>query len=390
MRILFASLATHGHTYPLIPLALAARDAGHDVVYATGERMTRDLRAVGLTTETTIDVDLRKEFGRILAEEGITADRAQEVPPEVHVRMITEVFGRVYPRALIADLAPIIERHRPDLVVQESGNPGAGLAAKLAGVPNVIHPFGRGGPTSADDPFSAQLLGLAAEVGVDLSADKPQLGLGDGYLDIFPPSLQDKDYVAEVPDRTLLRPVPFGLPGELPASVTDRGDRKLVYLTLGTGFAAPDVLRAAITGLSSLDATVLVATGPAVNVADFGPLPENVETHVWVPQAQLLPHADLIVHHGGSGSTLGALASGVPQLFVPQGADHFVNASVITEAGMGRTIAPPALSAESVAVEAKHLLADDAYRHASATQAAEIAAMPSPAEVAARLPEFAN
>jgi UDP-N-acetylglucosamine:LPS N-acetylglucosamine transferase len=143
MRILFASLATHGHTYPLIPLAQAARDAGHDVLYATGERMTRDLQAAGLATTTTIDVDLRREFGRILAEEGITADRAQEVPPQVHVRMITEVFGSVFPRALVADLTPIIEEFRPDLVIQESGNPGAGLAAKLAGVPNVVHPFVR-------------------------------------------------------------------------------------------------------------------------------------------------------------------------------------------------------------------------------------------------------
>jgi UDP:flavonoid glycosyltransferase YjiC (YdhE family) len=257
-------------------------------------------------------------------------------------------------------------------------------------VPNVIHPFGRGGATSAEDPFQARLLALAEEIGVELAADQPGLGLGSDYLDIFPPSLQDKDFIAERPDRTLLRPVPFGLPGELPASVTGGDGRPLVYLTLGTGFAVPDVLRAAITGLSSLDARVLVAAGPAVNVADFGPLPENVETHVWVPQAQLLPHADLVVHHGGSGSTLGALASGVPQLLLPQGADHFVNAAAVTESGAGRTIVPPALSAESVAVEAKLLLAEDEHHKAAAAVAEEIAAMPSPAEVAARLPELVN
>jgi UDP:flavonoid glycosyltransferase YjiC (YdhE family) len=37
MRVLFASLALVGHAYPLIPLAIAARDAGHEVHFAAGE-----------------------------------------------------------------------------------------------------------------------------------------------------------------------------------------------------------------------------------------------------------------------------------------------------------------------------------------------------------------
>gem|GEM_PF-943165 len=45
MRVLFASLGTHGHTYPLLPLAAAARDAGHEVTFATGEGFAEVLRA---------------------------------------------------------------------------------------------------------------------------------------------------------------------------------------------------------------------------------------------------------------------------------------------------------------------------------------------------------
>lgn len=40
MRVLFASLASVGHTYPLIPLAIAARDAGHEVHFAVARRCT--------------------------------------------------------------------------------------------------------------------------------------------------------------------------------------------------------------------------------------------------------------------------------------------------------------------------------------------------------------
>jgi hypothetical protein len=48
MRVLFASLASVGHTYPLIPLAIAARNAGHDVHFAVGEEVHPVLKANGL------------------------------------------------------------------------------------------------------------------------------------------------------------------------------------------------------------------------------------------------------------------------------------------------------------------------------------------------------
>jgi hypothetical protein len=47
-RVLFASLASVGHTYPLIPLAIAARDAGHEVHFAAGEDVHAPLAANGL------------------------------------------------------------------------------------------------------------------------------------------------------------------------------------------------------------------------------------------------------------------------------------------------------------------------------------------------------
>ena len=45
MRVLFASLASVGHTYPLIPLAIAARDVGHEVHFAAGENVHPPLAA---------------------------------------------------------------------------------------------------------------------------------------------------------------------------------------------------------------------------------------------------------------------------------------------------------------------------------------------------------
>ncbi len=36
MKVVFAALGAYGHLFPMLPLALACQDAGHDVVVATG------------------------------------------------------------------------------------------------------------------------------------------------------------------------------------------------------------------------------------------------------------------------------------------------------------------------------------------------------------------
>jgi hypothetical protein len=37
VKIMFAPLGAYGHLYPMMPLALACADAGHDVMIATGK-----------------------------------------------------------------------------------------------------------------------------------------------------------------------------------------------------------------------------------------------------------------------------------------------------------------------------------------------------------------
>ena len=98
-----------------------------------------------------------------------------------------------------------------------------------------------------------------------------------------------------------------------------------------------------------------------------------------------MPAVDLVVHHGGSGTVLGALAHGVPQLVLPQGADQFINGDLLDAAGLAEVIEPADLTAEEVATAAKVALAE--RRPAVDAVRAEIAARPSPAEVLTTLEE---
>jgi UDP:flavonoid glycosyltransferase YjiC (YdhE family) len=336
MRVLFASLASVGHTYPLIPLAIAARDAGYEVHFAAGEEVHAPLAANGLRPFRPAD-----SFYEVYAE----------------------------------DLEPELARLQPDLVVHEWGLPGAAIAAHRAGIPGIWHGFGRMIPEG---------------IGLELPTKNAEAP-GRPHIDICPPSLQDKDFLA-TEDRIQLRPVAYSTPAALPAWVSRRSSRPLIYLTLGTAFGSPELLTTAIKGLATLNARVVVAAG-RVRPEQLGDVPDNVTVQAWVSQADLLPHVDAVVHHGGSGTTLGALTVGAPQLILPQGADQFANAEALTSAGAGLRLLPDELSVSAIAEHTRMLLPHQGhpgYRDAARAIAEEIARMPSPDEVARRLPEYAR
>ncbi|MEV6913226.1 glycosyltransferase [Amycolatopsis sp. NPDC051071] len=384
MRLIFTSLVSHGHLYPLLPLAVAARDAGHDVLFATGDEMLPVVEKAGLATESA-GFGMREAFTSVFGPDA--RPRSGDEPPEAFYPVIGEVFGNVLPRRFVADLTPLFERHRPDLVVYETGNMGGAIAARLTGIPAIGHGFGRVSPGEVNDVIAARLAEYSAEVGFD-GGTLPSFG--DAVIDICPESVQAPDFLAKA-NRIPLRPVGWAEPGDLPDGVLGRDkSRPLVYLTLGTAFGDEDVLKRAIRALARLDADVLVAAGPAVDPAQLGDVPGNVRVEAWVPQAELLPQVDLVVHHGGSGTTLGAFGEGLPQLVLPQGADQFTNAEAVVAAGVGGQLIGGNATEEAIFETSRKVLADEAVRAAARALADEIAAMPSPAEVAKRLPDYAG
>jgi len=395
MRVLFSTLTAYGHFFQVLPLAIAAREAGHQVTFATGAVRHKLLTELGLDVVTAggETEELVAEAARTV---GVPPPSEQKAPDRHAMELISKEFCRLAPKSYVDDLLPEFERQRPDLVVHASYNPGAGLAAKVAGIPALCHASGRVRP--AEDylmVMSEEVLReyATSELGVELPATYTTY-LGHPYLDICPKSLQDQDFVAACGDgRSELRPVGFNPPGELPAWVRERATgRPLVYLTLGTESdnRVLAMMRESIAGLSSLDVDVFVATPKLAD--ELGTLPDNVVVERWVAQAELLPHVDLVVQHGGNGTTFGALGSGVPQLFLQNlpGPDQLLNAGMVCDTGAGARLKHEEVTAQSVAEAANLLLTDGERRAAAKEIARQVGEMPSPAEVARRLPEYAE
>lgn len=124
--------------------------------------------------------------------------------------------------------------------------------------------------------------------------------------------------------------------------------------------------------VEGLDARVVATVGPAVDPSELR-VPENVEMHRWLPHAELLPRASVVVTHGGHGTAMAALAHGVPLLTLPlePTSDQPAVGRAVARAGAGLTLSRRS-SAARIRASLERLLTDDHHRLAAAALGAHL------------------
>lgn len=151
----------------------------------------------------------------------------------------------------------------------------------------------------------------------------------------------------------------------------------LVYVTFGTVTGRlglfPDFYRAVVAAVARLPVRVLLTIGDAGDAADLGTVRANVHVERWWPQKAVMPHAAAMVGHGGFGTTLLGLASGLPMVVVPLFADQPHNARRVEAVGAAIVLEGGPAAAGSLAGALQRLLADSSYQTASMRMATEIA-----------------
>ncbi len=368
---MFASLGAYGHLYPMMPLASACADAGHDVVIATGEPFLGRLPFAtvpaypsSLTLQGTIRETRRRHR---LHGEAFTTAMFAEVAPEVTAPSMLEQCDLI----------------EPDLVVFEGMHTGAGVAASVRGIPAAA--FAIALAAGIYGPLHSKTTDSRRAAWTSRDREAPAAGLlADALITPVPPSLRRDDPV----ERLIpIRSVAYSEPGATaPAWLSAPAERPRIYLTLGTvSSVAVDVLRRAMHELAELDAEILVAVGPDGDADALGEAPAGVRVERFVAQSAVLPHVDLIVHHGGTGTVLAALGAGLPQLLLPQHADQFLNADLLTAVHAARALTDVLANPGEIEAMARALLAGTAERSAAVALRDEIAAMPAPADVVPEL-----
>jgi UDP:flavonoid glycosyltransferase YjiC (YdhE family) len=297
VRVLFATTRGAGHFGPLVPFAHACVRAGHDVLVAgpasTAALVARAglrLRPVAEAPAATVDAAFAPVWRREASVEHVVRD----------------LFAGLYARTAMADMLTAVDEWRPDLIVRETLEFASAVAAVRYDVPQ-------------------------ARIGIHLDS---RIDAGGGLE-----ALAADELGVRVDEGPLLTRSPGAEPGvhRFRTDARPRRAPEVVYVSFGSEAPSshhfPTVYRDAIEALAGLP--VLMTIGDRRDPAELGPLPPNTRVERWVDQAAVMPRAAAMVSHGGSGSTLTALAAGVPQVFVPLFVDGPANAARVAELGAG-------------------------------------------------------
>jgi UDP:flavonoid glycosyltransferase YjiC (YdhE family) len=385
MRVLVASTAGSGHVFPVVPLARALRDAGHDVLWATGAEAAGTLGRAGIPMVVAgLDAGARRA-----AAEPRLAHLPSLPVPERRPVLASVLFAEVGAPAMAADLRPILDRGRFDLVVAEVLELAAPALAMARGIPHVTVGVGALLPAPVLERVAAAVAPVWEAEGLQAPADA---GLyRHRYVHPFPPSLG-----AVPPDRPVVRCRLVGFddadgtagPGD-PAWIDALGrERPFVYATFGTVFSGQAPVDELLGALAQVDVDAVVTLGPAADLPPDSAVPGNVRVERYVPQHALLRRAALVVSHAGSGTLLGAASHGCPQVCLPLSADQFDNADAMAASGAGVRVDVDGLDADRLAGVIQVALADERAAAAARVVADEIAALATPTDVVAALPDL--
>ncbi|MDH6703537.1 UDP:flavonoid glycosyltransferase YjiC (YdhE family) [Kitasatospora sp. MAA19] len=359
MRILFTGPAAAGHLFPMVPTAQALRAAGHDVLFASAQPLEQ-LRSAGFPiVEIGDGRGLREMFQEFLGEE------MQYVSPERPQAEILANAARAFAhgsRPAVDHLLEVAASWSPDLLIHDSFHAAPPLVAAKLKIPSVVHNFGVTPGGAMVKLLAESFTDVYERHGLTGPAEATALNLGPLGGD---------------PDGLRMRYVPYNGGGVVPAEFLHAADRPRITITLGTVLTELDGVNAVVRlvqAAAEVDADFLLAVGGA-DLTPLGTLPANVRALPWVPLNELLGRSDALIHHGGSGTMLTALQAGLPQLLLPQGADHFANAEALTAAGA-------ALRSTSDTVDTatlNRLVTDPDLRAAARSVQAANTALPTPA-----------
>ncbi len=377
MRVLFATTANDGHFGPMRPFARAFADAGHEVAVAAPASYARALEGSGFAHLPFADPQ-PELIGPIMARlPELGFDEADEV-------VIREVFARVDAQAALPGLVDAVRGWRPDVVLRESAELASLAAAEQAGVPHVHVCIGM-----------HEVLTRFTEATVEPLEELGRLaGLPDGRASS---ALADEVVLSSVPERLDAAGGPSTggrffryheaappTTGDLPPLPLGPGS-PVVYVSFGsvTGSLPPfaGVFRIALDALADLDANVLMTVGRRVDPDQLSPWPANAHVESWWPQDAILARAAAMLGHGGFGTTMGALAAGVPQVVVPMFSfDQAVNGRHVAAVGAGITLPAGPGEVPRAAGELRRVLTEPSYGDCARAMAGDIAALPHPRE----------
>ncbi|WP_410658772.1 macrolide family glycosyltransferase [Amycolatopsis sp. lyj-112] len=323
------------HIYPSLAVIRELVARGHRVSYVVGEPLTGLVEPTGaevvphpsilpLGDQSAWPEDAGSQM-RVFLDEGLQA-----------MPVLTEFYDDNRPDLLLYDIgglpAPILGRRYDVPAVQLSPTYVAweGYEEDLGEMLDAL----RGSPSGKD--YHATYTAWLRENDIETDA-WDWISHPEHVLALLPRAMQPN--VDRVPSS-----VRFVGPALDPERLADRGwtppksGKKVLLMSLGTAFTDQiDLFRACVDGFRDSDWHVVISIGQT-DPAVFGPLPEHIEVHPFVPQLAVLEAASAFITHAGMGGSTESLWYGVPTVAIPLATDGFGNAAKLAELGVGEQL----------------------------------------------------
>jgi MGT family glycosyltransferase len=368
LTILFMPESAYGPTNNCIGIGDVLRRRGHRVVFAAEASWRGRLERLGFEEDL---VDLAPPSTNAAGQDAgqFWKDFIRDTAPEFRKPTIEQLDTWVRPvweelingaRYCQAQLAQIIERTRPDVIVEDNvvGFP----ALVTAGVPFVR--IVSCNPLEVSDPqIPPAFSGYPAADPAGWQAFRDEYArvhrplwteFNDWVIEQGAPPLPDLEFIhegavnlyvyPELADYRRARPLApswhrlessvrqtdeeFTLPQALAT-----GDSALIYFSLGSlGSADVDLMRRVIGCLAATPYRYIVSKGPLHEEIELAP---NMAGAEFLPQTSVIPLCDLVITHGGNNTVTECLHYGKPMVVLPLFWDQYDNAQRMHELGLG-------------------------------------------------------
>lgn len=348
-RVLMVNLPYSGHTNPTLPLAEELISRGHQVTYINAPEWRMKIEATGATfvpyAEYPEGLSEQQKNGRCFKA---AYDTAMQFARQYDL-LIYEMF--FYLGKTLADRIGI-----PCVRLWSQPAWNRATIAHYRKVSTLWSLSCRLIEKQVMSKKTAEQLDVAGKRMVEsIVSDVPELNIV--YVPrVFQPYSEtfDERYLFTCPKMRPIAPTDTAIPyAELP--------RPLIYISMGSLMSSQIFCRRCIRSFGGKGVSVILNTGK-IAPETLGKLPPNIHAYSFVPQLEVLSHADLFITHGGMNSINEAMYYGVPMLVMPVINDQPINAAQVVRLGVGACMRAFPTTAQILYRNATSVLANEGIK----------------------------